>query len=425
MGAFLFLCVALIGCSNETGQTKDGEVTIEFMHTSVEQERLEVIDGLIQKFEEKNPDINVDPVVVEESSLTTKIITLAQSGELPEVIEVGEAYAKVMDKDSLIDTDAVKNIIEDVGTDEYYDGALKLVRTEDGKSYRGVPISGWVQGIWYNKEMLASKGFEEPTNWDELLEIAKAFTDAENQKYGIALPTVESTFSEQAFSQFALSNNANILNADGELSLNTPEMKESLEYYQELSQYTMPGSNDVTEVRDAFMNGTAPMAIYSSYLLPAVYEQGNPSNLGYAIPKKEQEAVYGTVSSLTISSGLEEQQKEAAKTFVKFLSKVENATEWILMAPGGAQPVHKGVVANETYQSNEVIKAYGDLSTEIAESFNEIQVFGLIDNKNFVKMGDITSSNALPIMVNQVTVGGASVKESVEAANEQIEKVVD
>ncbi|UOQ92252.1 sugar ABC transporter substrate-binding protein [Halobacillus shinanisalinarum] len=422
---FIGLSAALIGCSSETGQSKGGEVTIEFMHTSVEQERLKVVNGLIQKFEEDNPNINIDPVVVEEGSLSTKIITLAQAGELPEVIEVGQQHAKMLDKNALVDTDALKSVIEDIGKEEYFDGTLKLVRTEDGKGFRGVPISGWVQGIWYNKEMLASKGFEEPQNWEELLEIAEAFTDKANQKYGIALPTVEGNLSEQAFSQFALSNNANILNANGEITLSTPEMKESLTYYKKLSQYTMPGSNGVTEVKDAFMNGTAPMAIYSTYILPAVYAQGDPSNLGYAIPKKEQEAVFGTVSSLTIPSGLEEQKKKAAQTFVKYLSKTENATEWILMAPGGAQPVHKSVVASETYQSNKVINAFGDLSTEIAESFNEIQVFGLVENKNFVKMGDISSSNAIPIMMNQVTVGDASVEEGIKAAQEQLDKVLE
>ncbi len=422
--AFIVLSVALIGCSSET-QSKGGEVTIEFMHTSVEQERLKVVNGLIEEFEEANPNINIDPVVVEEGSMSTKIITLAQASELPEVIEVGQQHAKMLDRNALVDTEALKSVISDIGRDEYFDGALRLVRTEDGEGFRGIPISGWVQGIWYNKEMLASKGFDEPQNWEELLEVAKAFTDKSNQKYGIAMPTAEAGMSEQAFSQFALSNKANILNANGEITLNTPEMKEALNYYKKLSQYTMPGSNGVTEVRDAFMNGTAPMAIYSTYIMPAVYAQGDPSNLGFAIPKKEQEAVFGTVSSLTIPTGLKEQQKEAAQKFIKFLSKTENATEWILMAPGGAQPVHKSVVASETYQSNKVINSFGDLSTEIAESFNEIQVFGLVGDKNFVKMGQISSSNAIPIMVNRVTVGDAGVEEGINAAQEQLEKVLE
>lgn len=429
LGIFLvfLLAITLIACSSGGKEDAKGnnDVTIEFMHTSVEQERIDVIDGLIEKFEAEHPNIKVEQVVTEESNLNTKIITLAQSGQLPEVVEVGQDYAKVMDKDELIDKDSVSKIIEDVGEEFYYEGALNLMRSEDGESFRGVPISGWVQGIWYNKEMLAEAGFEEPADWDELLEVAKAFTDAGNQEYGIALPTVESNYSEQAFSQFALSNDANIMDGNGTVTIDTPEMIEALEYYQELSQYTMPGSNDTTEVRDAFMNGTVPMAVYSTYILPAIYNDGDPSNVGFAIPTQKSKAVFGTTSAFTITSALEDKQKEAAETFIKFMAQPENTTEWILMAPGGAQPVHKGVVENEEYQSNEVIEAYDDLSVEIAESFDDIQVFGLVDNKNFVKMGEITSSGAIPKLINSITVGKADINNVLEGAKDQLESIVE
>ena len=64
------------------------------------------------------------------------------------------------------------------------------------------------------------------------------------------------------------------LDDEGEVTIDTEKMREALSFYQNLSQYTMPGSNDVTEIKDAFMNGTAPMAIYSTYILPSVYEAG-------------------------------------------------------------------------------------------------------------------------------------------------------
>lgn len=410
--------------TNDSGNNEE-TVQIQFMHTSVEEERLRVIDGLVEKFESENTDVEIEQVVVEESNLNTNIITLASSGQLPEVVEVGQDYARVMDKDELIDREAVGNVLNNVGTDNYYEGALKLLRTEEGESYTGVPLSGWVQGIWYNKEMLESEGFSSPSSWEEVLEVAESFTDADNREYGIALPTVESNYSEQAFSQFALSNNANVLDGEGNLTANTPEMTEALSFYQELSQYTMPGSNDTTEVRDAFMNGSSPMAIYSTYILPTIFNEGDPENVGFAIPTNKTEAVYGTVTSLTITSALEDQKREAAERFVEFMADVENTTEWILMAPGGAQPVHKGVVENETYTSNEVVNAFGELSSEIAESFNDIQVFGLVDEKNFVVMGDITSSGAIPAMVNSVTVGGLDVESEIEKAESTLSGVVD
>ncbi|WP_223594380.1 ABC transporter substrate-binding protein [Neobacillus bataviensis] len=423
--SFVFIMLfafALTACGK---QNADGKTTIEFMHSSVEQERLAVINELVAKFEKENPDIKIKQIPVEEDSYNTKIITLASAGKLPTVLEVGQDYAKVMDKEVLIDKKTVKKIITQIGEKNFYEGALKLMSTEDGKSYTGVPISGWVQGIWYNKEMLAAKGFAEPKNWDDIVTIAKAFTDKANKKYGIAMPTVEGGFSEQAFSQFALSNNANVLDNKGKLNMNTPEMKEALTYYKKLSQYTMPGSNDTTEVKDAFMNGTAPMAIYSTYILPSVFEEGNAKNIGFAIPAEKKKAVFGTVSALTISSFLDKDKKEAAAKFVAFMSQPENMTKWVLMSPGGAQPVSKLVTENQNYQANEVVKAFGELSTEIAASFNDIQVFGLVDSKNFLKMGDVTSSGAIPKMVNSVTVGKKDVNREIKNAEKTLEEVLN
>ena len=419
--ALAVLALTLGACGG--GSAKDDEkTTIEFMHSSVEQDRLKVIDKLVADFEKENPDIKVKQMPVEEDAYNTNVVTLARSNKLPGVIEVSQDFAKVMDKDELIDQKAVGSVMKNVGEDNYYDGAKKLVRTEDGSGYIAAPISGWVQGIWYNKKTLSDAGFSEPTTWDSVLEIAKHFNDAGNKKYGIAMPTADSTMTEQAFSQFALSNNANVLDDKGKVTINTPEMKQALEYYKELSQYTMPGSNDVTEIKDAFMNGSTPMAIYSTYILPSVFEEGKSEDIGFAIPTNKQEAVYGTVSGLTISAGLDKEQKAASEKFVEYLSEAKNMEKWVLMSPGGAQPVNKKVVDSSSYQSNEVISAFGELPKEIASSFDKVQVFGLVGDKNFTKMGDITSSGAISKAVNGVTVGKEDPEKALKTAQESIEE---
>ncbi|MBC6310250.1 sugar ABC transporter substrate-binding protein [Listeria sp. FSL L7-1582] len=421
LAVVLLMSVILAACGGSSGSGDDKVVTIEFMHSSVEKERLDVIKELVAKFEKENPNIKVKQVPVEEDAFNTKVVTLARAGVLPEVLEVSQDFAKVMDKDKLIDQVAVKDVIKKVGEDSYYEGALNLVRSENGKSYIGVPLTGWVQGIWYDKKALAAANFEEPKNWNDILTIAKHFTNKSDKKYGIAIPTAEGAMSEQAFSQFALSNEANVLDAKGNITIDTKEMRQALTFYKELSKYTMPGSNDVTEIKDAFMNGTAPMAMYSTYLLPAVFTDGDPSNIGFIIPEEKEKAVYGTVSALALSDGLDKAQKDAGKKFVEFLSQPENQTKWVLMSPGGAQPVNKGVIENAAYKNNEVVKSFGALSEEIANSFNDIQIFGLVDGKNFTKMGDITSSGVIAKMVNNVTVGGKNVESELKKAQKTAE----
>ncbi|RJX84257.1 hypothetical protein D3822_30500, partial [Escherichia coli] len=56
------------GCKEENKT----HVSIEFMHSSVEQERQAVISKLIARFEKENPGITVKQVPVEEDAYNTK-----------------------------------------------------------------------------------------------------------------------------------------------------------------------------------------------------------------------------------------------------------------------------------------------------------------------------------------------------------------
>ncbi|STM15632.1 ABC transporter substrate-binding protein [Escherichia coli] len=403
----IVLLSALVSCALISGCKEENKthVSIEFMHSSVEQERQAVISKLIARFEKENPGITVKQVPVEEDAYNTKVITLSRSGSLPEVIETSHDYAKVMDKEQLIDRKAVATVISNVGEGAFYDGVLRIVRTEDGSAWTGVPVSAWIGGIWYRKDVLAKAGLEEPKNWQQLLDVAQKLNDPANKKYGIALPTAESVLTEQSFSQFALSNQANVFNAEGKITLDTPEMMQALTYYRDLAANTMPGSNDIMEVKDAFMNGTAPMAIYSTYILPAVIKEGDPKNVGFVVPTEKNSAVYGMLTSLTITAGQKTEETEAAEKFVTFMEQADNIADWVMMSPGAALPVNKAVVTTATWKDNDVIKALGELPNQLISELPNIQVFGAVGDKNFTRMGDVTGSGVVSSMVHNVTVG--------------------
>lgn len=413
----LVSCALISGCKDE----KPSHVSIEFMHSSVEQERQAVISELIKRFENANPDISVKQVPVEEDAYNTKVITLARSGSLPEVIETSHDYAKVMDKEQLIDRDAVGKVIQTVGEDTFYEGVLRIVRTEDGNAWTGVPVSAWIGGIWYRKDILAQAGLDEPKNWETLLAAAQKLYDPAHKKYGIALPTAESVLTEQSFSQFALSNKANVFDAQGHITLNTPEMSQSLGYYRDLAATTMPGSNDIMEVKDAFMNGTAPMAIYSTYILPALIKEGNPQNVGFMVPTEKTAAVYGMLTSLTITNGQKEEETAAAEKFVAFMEQPDNIADWVMMSPGAALPVNKAVVKTQTWQNNSVIKALGDLPAQLIAELPNIQVFGAVGDKNFTRMGDVTGSGVISTTVHNVTVGKADLSKTLQESQKKLD----
>lgn len=425
----------LAGCGSNSGNansekgtdtTADAgeEVTIQFMHMQVEQERQDVIAKLIEEFEAENPGIKVEQMPTNEDDYDTKITSLGGTGVLPAVMEFSQDQAKTSVTNDFIDLEANKEVIDGKGEDAFFDGALNVIKTEDGNDYVGVPVSGWVQGIWCNTAMLKEKGFDVPQNWDDVLEIAKAFYDPDNKQYGIALPTSESAFSEQVFSQFAISNGANVFDADGNVTIDTPEMKEALDYYKELASYSMPGSTEVADVKDAFVNQSAPLCLYSTYILSAVQEAGFLDDVELALPNKTQQAAYGCVIVLSIASGLSDAEKAAAEKFVSFMLEKENNESWLLMAPGGIQPVLSEVAEDAAYKENEAIVPLAHLLDEVGVAFDNLQLFGCVDGKNYMVMGDVTNKGILSKMINNVVVQGSDSQTELTNAQAEVETML-
>ncbi len=411
------------GTEKAKGSEEEDPVTIQFMHGMIEEERQEVIQGLIDKFTEENPWITVEQIPTDDGSTYDTKLTAFAGGDMPAVIEVNQNRAKWLAGNELSDLDAIREVIE-TKSDDYYDAILKINTSEDGQKYIGIPVGGWVQGIWYNKTAFEEKGLAAPDTWDNIIAAAKAFYDPDNKKYGIALPTVDSSFSEQSFSQFALSNGANVLDADGNANFNSMKMIEALTYYQELYQYSIQGSNGTTEVKDAMLNGTVPMGIYSTYILQDLINAGLMDDFGFTLVKKELSASYGSIGMLAISADLDEEEREAAILFTSFLIKEKNNIEWLHMSPGGQQPVMASVASNPEYLDNEIIKGFETLAPEISAAFENISLFGIVDGKNYVSMGNITSSNIISKAIYDITVNEKNPAEVANSIQNQIEALL-
>lgn len=412
------------GGGDKEGGSSDGKVAIQFMHQQVEQERQDAVQALIDKFEEENPDITVESIPVNEDDYDARIAAQGGSGELADIIEYSQDQAKTSVANQFTNTDAVKEVIEGIGEDAFYDGALSVTKTEDGSSYVGVPLASWVQGIWVNVPMLQEKGFEIPQTWDDVLEVAQAFHDPDNRMYGIALPTSDSAFTEQVFSQFALSNGANVFDGDKNVTVNTPEMKEALEYYKELAACSMPGSTEVADVNDAFVGKNAPMALYSTYILGNVEGAGFAQDIQLVLPQKESQAAYGCITVLGISANGDDAKTEASKKFVDFLLQPENNVEWLNMAPGGLQPVLAEVDEMTEYTDLEARQSFVHLNDAIANAVNNLQLFGVVDGKNYTEMGDITNTGILSKMINNVVIQNADVDTELATAQTEVEELM-
>lgn len=400
-------------------------VTIVMMHDEAEEDRINGIQEIMDSFMEEYPYITITQMPVSDDSFDTKLKTFVAGGELPAIVAHGTGIMQMLDAEEAINTQANMEVIDRVGRDRFYAPVLDLMNSQDGEGAIAVPVTCWVAGIWYRKDLFAEKGLEPPTTWENIRAAAEAFYDPANKQYGIMMGTGENAVSQQQFQMIALSNGAELFDAEGQPQFNSPEMKEAMQFYKDLYQYTLPGSNVASDIRDAMVAGNTPMILFSTYCMNALYQAGLAENIGYVVPENTQKAAFGSPSAYTISADITPEETEAAQLYIEYVLREENNIKLLHLAPGGPNPVIMSYAEDPDYTNTDLLKAYGETTTDISQGFDNLKVFGTQDGVTNPHMGTITSTMIISKAVNEVLVQGVDIDTAMDKAQQEMLEIVN
>ncbi len=427
--ALLSIILSLfLGCS---GRPKHKEENIiEFWTTDIEQDRIETQQRLAQKFGEKNPGIEIKIVAVEESRVPEKLTAARAAGKMPDVVRLGLEYVSGYQKQKLLDTKTASKIIEELGEHTFFEAPLELLRLPDQKGYAAVPVDGWVQGIWYRKDLFEEKNLPEPRQWKDILEAAKAFYEPGKLMYGIVVGTdPQQVYTQQVFEHIALSNGARIFNSDGSITGNFEKLEEAVKFYYELASYGPPGNNYWREARQYYLTGRVAMIFYSPYIIDDIAgldkEQevtvpGLAKKTGF-VPIIEgpqgDRASYGQVVAFAVMKNAE---KDAAKKWIKFLLS-DGYLDLCFMSPGGKVPVRKTII--DEWKKHEYFSYYEpEMAEKISNGMAGIKRWGWLDGKVFPLITDIYAKRIFPAAIDKVIADEMSPEKAVRWAIERIKE---
>ena len=348
--SFLFVILWLITMSLPASGAQN-EIT--FWTFEVEKDRLEIQGEIARAFTNKT-GIDVRVIPVQENLLAERVTAAYAARSLPDVLfhpidfTIGWAEAGILDNHSATE------VVNQLGKETFGAGPLNLARVEDG--YAAVPADGWGQILLYRKDLFQEKGLQAPDQWDKILQAAEALHNPPLLWGFEAATDPGQTYTQQVFEHIALSNGVRLTDNTGAISLNTPEMVQTLEFYKALTRFTPPGNLYWLHTRMDYLSGRAAMIIWSPFILdelsglrrdqPVVPDiaKGEPGflakNTGLVaiIQGKRGAAQYGQINYLGISR---DANKDAAKQWVKFLL-TDGYMKWLSMAPEGKLPVRKG-----------------------------------------------------------------------------------
>jgi multiple sugar transport system substrate-binding protein len=445
---FLLLPLSVFAGGAEEVQ-EAGPVSFDFWTTQDQSDRVATIQVLIDTYTTLFPDVSINLVVVHEPDLAASIQTASAAGTLPAMFEGPAETHVAFGVEGILDTNAATEIINSIGKDKFYQGALKVLETSAKDGYYSVPYHGWVQGIWYRADWFEEAGLEPPTTWEATLKAAEYFNQPDKPQYGILVGTTAEPYSEQCFTPIAMSNNAALFDKNGNLVFNSPEMKEAVEYYAELAKYTPPGPQ-TWRARDYYLQGKLAMFYYSTYIMDdlalAEVAAGSLTSENFAdlkgtgfdpelvdktklapIMTNKSPAGYGTVVAFSLTKQEDSAKTAAAQKFIEYLYTQNAYITYLHMAPGGMNPMLKEISTNPRFQNDPkgIFKHYGaEKMAEIIQGLDNIETFSIVGGNRMEAASVITSQQIIPQMLYKITQEGMDVDSAMAWAESEMKKLV-
>ncbi|MBW2621319.1 MAG: extracellular solute-binding protein [Deltaproteobacteria bacterium] len=330
---------------------------ITFWTTEKEKDRMDAQKKIAQAFSAKT-GISVKVVPVEENLLKQKVTAAYAAKSLPDVIFHPIDFTIGWSEEGILNVKAASEVIGRLGASTFGHGPLNLVRVSKG--YAAVPVDGWGQLLLYRMDLFKAKNLAVPDTWDAILAAAKALNDPPRMWGFDAATDPGQTYTQQVFEHIALSNGVRLIDAAGKVSLNTPEMIETLKFYKSLTEYGPPGNIYWLHTRMDYLSDRTAMMIWSPYILDELsglrrdqpvlpdLAKGQPGflakNTGFVtiIKGPRAAAQYGQISYIGITV---DANADLAKQWVEYLL-TDGYLDWLAMAPEGKMPMRKGTAAS-------------------------------------------------------------------------------
>jgi len=357
IGAALGLVTVLLLSACAGGGGDDGgERRITVWTADTLPDRVAATQAIIARFTQQT-GVQVELVGVDEDQFNQLLTSSAAAGELPDVIgSIPLSSVRTLATNDLVNAEATAAVVDALGAGTFDQRALDLTR--DGDRQLAVPSEAWSQLLYYRRDLFDAAGLPAPSTYADILNAARTLT--RDGRVGFAGATAPGdAFTQQTFEHMALANGCELVNSAGEITIASPQCVAAFEFYRDLiTNYSVPGTQDVDTVRAAYFSGQAAMAVWSTFLLDelaGLRNDAKPScpecvadptflarNTGVVTalrgPDGTAPAQFGEVVSWAITS---EATSDLAQQFVQFMMS-DGYVDWLAFAPEGKFPARSG-----------------------------------------------------------------------------------
>jgi multiple sugar transport system substrate-binding protein len=348
-------------------------------------ERVAGYTAVAQAFMDEHPAITVEIVSVEESTISVDLMAAVNNDASPDLIIAGLERIVELEASGLLDHGAASTVIDRVGRDDFREGPLELLISSVDNLPVAVPYTGWIQALWYRRDLFEEAGLNMPVTWQDINTACDVLAAGDPPRYGIILPTTdEQNYVHQVFEQVAMSGGAWPFDEIGNVTMDTAEMIEALRFYTDLQRCSRPGAQNVFDAREAYQRDEAGMLFYSTYIMDdlvdgsdlpdggkveiAVDDLPGKSGFSSGMVGPGGAATYGQLVTLAVLDGAESATQDVA---VHFLT--DGYATIVNLAPLGKVPMRKSMAEQWTSMSPVFENYSAPTLGHIANGFDTMQ----------------------------------------------------
>ena len=209
----------------------------------------------------ENPDYTVAEEYVPWGQCQEKAVTLASAGD-----PVGLAYMGSRTLPQLSEAELILPIEMTEEEAASYESSVLSTVQFDGKAW-GLPRAFSTKAIFYNPALFEQAGLdmpEGPQTFDEMIEAACAISE-KTDAAGFGMPAASFDNTMHAFLNFIYANGGEVVNAEGEVAFNSPEVIEVFQFYKDLAACSQEGpvAYDRGKVEPLFQESQVAMMVQS------------------------------------------------------------------------------------------------------------------------------------------------------------------
>ncbi|MCK9598575.1 MAG: sugar ABC transporter substrate-binding protein [Sphaerochaeta sp.] len=321
----LVMILATVGAQGSQEPQKSGPVTLKYAFWG-NPDAIGVEQDIIKAFEEKHPDIKIEPIVSGYADYHTKLMTMIAGNMAPDVMRIDDYYfydfIKLGAVESLspyIQRDKIDlNLYPKMGIEE---------ATVDGQIY-GLPWGTAPLYMLLNLDVFEKAGVALPSlDWTtkDFERIVRSFNPQKDKVYGFAIDT---NYLSSVLPHI-WSKGGTLLSEDkSRYTGDSPEASSAIQMLADLyKEGYMPkdtiNSGNTEALRRWFSNGTIAMMSGSAQEILAIQKIEGIRFEAWTMPQAMNSKNTTVFKSNTISISKSSKQKEAAWIFTKFLRGVE------------------------------------------------------------------------------------------------------